>query len=1416
MFNKINFSGETGLSNLKQITRAGYEYQDLIGIRELLQFYKNKNLYDFIRLEYPNNDKFRALDDVVCKIKNQDKYKLIQVKFSVDGETPLCNWNWLTNKKGNGNSLVQKWSKTTLELLSDNKLLEASLVTNKQPTDEIQQVLNNNKIVWNNIPDAQKAILIEQIGSEENCKIFFENWTLEFLQSDLKILDNNLFNEYIGISDSRANWEFFKSYVKENSMYEGQEITYQILTNILQCRSPKPLDQEFFVPENYIPPSEEFHQKILKRIKNSDDKCIVITGSPGVGKSTYISYLKKELEKENIFVIRHHYYLSIETKQDKRYNYTDIKNSLFEQLNNIFALTLSDRDELEGVLNSISKELNDKQLIIIIDGLDHVWREHNKKDDLDILFNNLFPLPENIKVVVSTQPVDAEHLPYKLSKIERDKWLTLPFMSINAIRNYLINDKRIIEPADYHSDYYTNLAESFFKLTNGHPLHLIYSLEAALNDNLRLLPYDIERLPACPQNDIREYYRNLLNEIDEYSKLVLCIYVVSEIDVWKKSDLEECLTCNGVSDFLRHYNQIRHLLFNNGYFIKVFHESILAYIKENISDEEQIKCLKYIQKWLTEQNESIYIDLYLPIINAQLGEYSLILNISRTQIIEYFKKGYSLNLISKFLTKAEQITFFQLKDLVKTTELRHLKTRIINLLEYNTYKAELFCRLHFILYKNLDVIYYMLDSIKTLNTAELVALSAFCQNQDSKIKEILRQMKLQYKKVAGSRELENNNALYVLANSSNIEQVQQTCIDANYNDGLIYLFNHLCSLKRTDLVKNFISKGIYDYTIIRRLCLYAIEQKIDLNTWGLPKEYIENPYLAVLIYLNTGYTKANVKSLENATIHKRKNVDYEYSGRCLDLENYFHSLFFENLYNKLTGSKFNNSIETYNGFEKFVTTLFNASESIAKMVNKTKEINLTYLLSLFEDFTNADILNEVRWNLKYKIAKSSITKIIIDLLILLNIDSQKLDEKEINILIKFKHFHEDNWLEDYFQNNIVYLTPKAAKFYLKKEQDILNSTMQYTQERTDKYLQLANFAQIHNLIDDAKIYLDKAFCMAMGYCHHKDPLLYEVLETVEYCLDTQHLEFANILKRLAKIVDNIENITDSDTSYSKRVLMRLFCKYSYEYVSKYYNHFLDTEQWYNAEECLNEILENADKSDEMVNFLLSTVTSDAPFFKLAQDDIRIQEHKKLVGRTLLKEKHKYSSSNDFINKETNIFNYEDYPVNRLDEFIEKLDYTNETCLLDWLKHWRGRGQDEMILNYFEEFYKNNNKNFIRELYLDEIFDIALSVKGKDYAYKWIVRSIIENISWGNNYSSWENTKKRFLQVKKIYKDKWQDFILDSSEYKYGSEFMLGTSHLVYFLILIGEKGLAYKIMCKVIDLLEEDMADLPLKEVDWL
>jgi hypothetical protein len=77
----------------KQTPRAGYEYQDLIGIEELFHFCKNKDLYDWIELEYnkEKEDNFDGLDDVVCKIKGEDKYKIIQVKFTVDETENKCD-----------------------------------------------------------------------------------------------------------------------------------------------------------------------------------------------------------------------------------------------------------------------------------------------------------------------------------------------------------------------------------------------------------------------------------------------------------------------------------------------------------------------------------------------------------------------------------------------------------------------------------------------------------------------------------------------------------------------------------------------------------------------------------------------------------------------------------------------------------------------------------------------------------------------------------------------------------------------------------------------------------------------------------------------------------------------------------------------------------------------------------------------------------------------------------------------------------------------------------------------------------------------------------------------------------------------------------------------------------------------------
>ena len=67
-------------------------------------------------------------------------------------------------------------------------------------------------------------------------------------------------------------------------------------------------------PSYYVLPSEDFHQDLLTTLEKHSKKCLVITASPGVGKSTYVSYLYDHLCEVDIPVIRHHYYLSMEDR----------------------------------------------------------------------------------------------------------------------------------------------------------------------------------------------------------------------------------------------------------------------------------------------------------------------------------------------------------------------------------------------------------------------------------------------------------------------------------------------------------------------------------------------------------------------------------------------------------------------------------------------------------------------------------------------------------------------------------------------------------------------------------------------------------------------------------------------------------------------------------------------------------------------------------------------------------------------------------------------------------------------------------------------------------------------------------------------------------------------------------------------
>src|SRR5260370_2055622 len=85
------------------------------------------------------------------------------------------------------------------------------------------------------------------------------------------------------------------------------KIRHEHLVQIITKKRPRPIPQNFLVPDVYAVPSLDFHDRFLKRATTGRSSLSILWGTPGRGKSTYLSFFIKELSKKKLTCIRHHY-----------------------------------------------------------------------------------------------------------------------------------------------------------------------------------------------------------------------------------------------------------------------------------------------------------------------------------------------------------------------------------------------------------------------------------------------------------------------------------------------------------------------------------------------------------------------------------------------------------------------------------------------------------------------------------------------------------------------------------------------------------------------------------------------------------------------------------------------------------------------------------------------------------------------------------------------------------------------------------------------------------------------------------------------------------------------------------------------------------------------------------------------------
>jgi len=121
-----------------------------------------------------------------------------------------------------------------------------------------------------------------------------------------------------------------------------------------------------------------------------------------------------------------------------------------------------------------------------------------------------------------------------------------------------------------------------------------------------------------------------------------------------------------------------------------------------------------------------------------------------------------------------------------------------------------------------------------------------------------------------------------------------------------------------------------------------------------------------------------------------------------------------------------------------------------------------------------------------------------------------------------------------------------------------------------------------------------------------------------------------------------------------------------------------------------------------------------------------------------------------------------------------------------------------------------------------IFELALSLYGKDNAYPWLIKANIGSHDvWSYNWIGEEMSVKQMEMVKKYYPSKWLDFILETIKSPSGEPWSRLNIYnqfprLISYCILLGQTGVAEDITQIVINFVIDLISPLKQSLPEWV
>ena len=1357
------------------IPRAGLEYQDLIAIELLLTFFRDPDRYQWIEVE-SEDPSMGSLDDIVAA-RSDGSFELIQVKFTPDPVRYQLDWEWLLERTPRGSSRIAKWAESLRSAAGQGPIHRAQLRTNRRPSAALQEALSGHRIDLSRVDQKIRARVEADLGGPQSASDFFG--TFEFSHSepfidDLEIL---LRGSIVPSDTDREGWLLLRDQVSRWAINRREpepdgKIRYQHLVQTITKKRPRPIPQNFAIPAGYRVPRKEFHKDFLARIKDKKKSVSVLWGTPGRGKSTYLSFLISDLTSKKLPFVRHHYFLSLDDTTNDRMSFSEIASSLMDQVVSRYPDAVQGLEErpnqLRDWIDACGRYFGNegKRFHVFVDGLDHVWREQANTVQMEHLFNHLLPCPPNVTLVVGTQRIPDTQLPARLLRTATSTdWIEIPGMDEGAVHHWVREQHdagrvRLLENGNRRSvtQQLNSISEGFFDICGGHPLHLIYSFEFLVRRGIAFSADEIRQLPLCPDGDIVKYYNLLWGRLSQNAHQIVHLIAGSDFH-WPLDGLRSCV---GPID------EIAHLVEHRLTGIVPFHGSILAYVRERPDHAPTFtSLLPRVIEWLRSEARVYWRWGWLWLMQSKAGDDEpLLIGTTREWVVASLAAGYAHRQIAAILSAAE-IKAFHRRDYSRTVELRSLKTRVLNGPEFQTNEFSAFSECAIASGGNTDRILIMADEIETLADDEVVILARLCARSNNRdlitrcLVELQRRVNLWItlrhksgdKFVALAR-----NYLEILASTDYVDLAITVPFIAKFRDSggvFRWLLSQLLHGRRLELLLDLADylRGakredwlLWTHDMIARV---ALIEGVNLAT-RLKKQDGAASSLMVCYFLKKGEPPpATVLGSLNGVILER----YDY-GRSVVLERFFQTVFFSALSTSLEAAGPFSLVLPGLDYEKMgwmseaVRMLERAAGSMASG-EKQPSFSLLYSEADAIVPVSADRPTDAPFA-QYRSFKRALFQMCADIHHLTSTSgiTARIDTEELARARNSIHWSDELWIDEQVESRVRILSDDAARYLFGETSRALARRVSVFHERADNWIQLGRFGLIYELPVTEEVVRRAANCL-VGYGWRKDLWLNDVLEAIVDVHEHQAADTVPWIRSLVPIVEEITEFTDGDeTDYIRSELIRSIADVCPERLPTVYARHIARDEWRYAHEGLRAFSRLISFVDPIAGALgrtfvesreIAILRERAEAGDLGAGQVEAAQLRYLGGSPIDVQDRPVTDSEPPETEEApDITRCGPTEFTSLLDSISnyKVGYKKQRDALGaWLHHWKDRGSGAEALGAVWQYFETEENTSTADSMLDEAFLVALEVFGRTRAYDWLVLAHIHLRGWDSMWTS---------------------------------------------------------------------------------